>query len=184
MDRMMGVLTLQAPAYRSIAKDPGATKFAAIIVVAVALIGSLSSALILSNSFGQIPQELGGLLLTNPILLTVLAVLWSLVYWGLGSWVVGVVAKLFGGKTDTGEMLRVLGFASIFNLLFIIPCLGPIVGTIFWLFGEILGIREASEVSTGKAILIAIIGGIVVGIVWAILAGIVMFVIAPTGVLG
>jgi hypothetical protein len=184
MDRLMGVLALQAPAYRSIAKDPNATKFAAIIVILVALIGNLAGALILSNSFGQIPQALGGVVLTNPILLAFLAVLWGLVYWGIGSWVVGAVAKLFGGKTDTGEMLRVLGFASIFNLLFIIPCLGPIVGTIFWVFGAVLGIREASEVSTGKAILIAILGAIVVGIVFAIIASIVMFVIAPTGILG
>ena len=106
------------------------------------------------------------------------------VAWGIGSWIMGVVANLLGGKTNTGEMLRVFGFTSLFNLLGIIPCIGIVLGVFLGIVAAFLGIREAAGVSTGKAIAIGIVGFIAVIIVSLILSVILGFILGPTGLIG
>lgn len=179
MDRIMGVLTLKSPVYRQIAEDQSATTTAAIIVAVVALLTGVVGAVVVSAIGSQLPGTIGGAA-SNPIGYAIQTILLSFIGWGVGSWVMGFVGNMLGGKTNTGEMLRVFGFASIFNIIGIIPCLG-IIGWILGIIATVIGIREAAEVSTGKAIVIGIVGFIAILIVSFVIGLIVSLILAPFG---
>ena len=95
MQRLMGVITLKAPIYKEIAEDPASLAPAAIITVVASVISGLI-----------------GLLLGNPIMSLVAGVLSALLGWIVSAFVAGFVAERQGGKTNTQEMLRVLGARS------------------------------------------------------------------------
>jgi hypothetical protein len=159
MDRLMGIVTFKAPVYKEVAEDRTATGTAAIIVVVVAVLVGIISGLISRGGNAIIGSLIG-------------AVITQLIGWVIGAWLLAFIAKtFFQGSTDTGEMLRVTGHTSIFNILGIIPILG-IVGTILQIIGNVLGIREAAGFDTTKAILTAIIAGVIVFIIAAIITGI------------
>jgi hypothetical protein len=169
MDRIMGVITLKAPVYRQIAEDQSATTTAAIIVAVVSVVAGVVGAVFLSALGASLPAAPGQSL--NPIGFALRTIIAGLVGWVVGSWAMAFAAKtFFGGKTNTGEMLRVYGFASIFGIIALIPCLG-IIAVILEIIAVIIGIREASEFTTGKAIMTGIVGFIVVLVVgWLIQA--------------
>jgi hypothetical protein len=157
MDDLMGVITFKAATYRKIADDKTLTMMAAIIVVVVSIIVGGVTALITSRNF----------------LLVVVQLVVALIGWGLGGWLLAFVAKtFFQGKTDTGEMLRVTGFTYIFAVLGVIPIIGGLIGAILQIIGNIIGVREAAEFDTTKAILTSIIAGVIVFIVVAVITGI------------
>jgi Yip1 domain len=156
INRLIGVITLKAATYREIADDKTATPQAAAIVVVVALIVGILTGLLftaLGAGGGLIGAVIRGLVT-------------ALIGWAIGSWVFAFVSKtFFQGKTDTGEMMRVFGYTNIFQLLGIIPVLGTIVGLILSVIGAIIGIREASEFDTTKAILTGAVGFVILLIV-------------------
>lgn len=169
MDRIMGVLTLKAPVYRQIADDQNATTTAGIIVVVVALLQGILGAAIIGALGAQLPQAPGLAASLNPITFAIRTIISAILGWLIVSWVFAFVSKtFFGGKTNTGEMLRVFGYTQVFAIIGIIPCLG-IIGWILSIIGAIIGIREASEFDTTKAILTGIIGFVVLIIVGAII---------------
>ncbi len=118
MNHLMGVITFKTAAYRAVAEDKSATTIAGVIVVVVAVLVGLVTTVLLGAAAG-----LGGVAV-NPVGVFVRGIVGSLVGWLIGSWVTALVAGWFGGKTDTGEMLRVLGFVQIFGLLGIVPVIG------------------------------------------------------------
>ena len=78
-----------------------------------------------------------------------------------------VGTKVFGGTSDTGEMLRVLGFAQAPRAIGVVPFLGWI-GGIWALVASVVAIREGLDFSTGKAI-----GTVVVGwLAWLVIAAV------------
>ncbi|MCL4505866.1 MAG: YIP1 family protein [Chloroflexi bacterium] len=161
MNRLTGIVTFKAPVYREVAEDTTATQSAALIVIVVAVIVGIVNG-VLSRSF------IGTLLVV---------VITQLIGWGLGSWVLAFVAKqFFQGDTNTSEMLRVTGYTSVFRIIGVIPFLG-IVGAILQIVANIIGIREAAGFDTTKAILTAIISGIIVFIVTLIIG----FILAAIG---
>lgn len=72
--------------------------------------------------------------------------------------------KVFKGTTDTGEMLRVLGFAQAPGVIGLIPFLGP-VAAVWVLVASVVAIREGLDFDTPRAIGTAIGGWLV----WIIL---------------
>ncbi len=170
VDRIMGVLTLKAPVYKQIAEDKSATTTAAIIVVVMALLSGVLGAAVL-GAMG--PGVAGG---PSPVGFAVRTIVSAIVGWLIGSWVIAFVAQLFGGKTDTGEMLRVFGFTQVFTILTIIPVCGAIAGLILSIIAAVIGIREAAGFSTGKAILTGVVAFIALFIVAAVV-GIVLAVV-------
>ena len=175
MDRIMGVITLKAPMYREIADDTTATSQAAIIVAIVSLLGGIGAGLTRARGdFGQ------------AILVAIVTILLAFIGWAVSSWVLAFVAGWFGGKTNTGEMLRVTGYVDVFyilNALLIavafLPVLVCIVAPILLivailrLIGFVIGVREAAEFTTGKAIVTAIVAIIVLLIIEAVIGGII-----------
>ena len=156
IDKLMGVITFKAPTYRQIADDQAGTMMAAIIVVVVSIIVGAVGALLSSRSY----------------LLAVVQLIVALIGWGLGGWLLAFVAKtFFQGKTNTGEMLRVTGFTYIFGILGVIPIIGGLIGAILQIIGNVIGVREAAEFDTTKAILTSVIAGVIIFVVEAVILG-------------
>lgn len=67
--------------------------------------------------------------------------------------------RLFGGTTDYGEMLRVIGFAFVPRAIGVIPALGP-VGWVWSIVVAVVAIREGQEFSTARAVGTVLVGGV------------------------
>jgi hypothetical protein len=177
-DRIMGIVTLKAPVYKAVAEDEKATKEAMIIVVVVSVIQGFIVGLMPAD--GEI--SFGGALVS-----AVTSLITGLVAWYVSAWLLATIAKAFGGKTDTNEMLRVTGYVSVFGLAVLLNLAGlitpallcvtsiiAIVVLIFRLIGFVIGVREAAEFSTGNAVvtaLIASIGSFLISLAGSMLAG-------------
>ncbi len=194
LDRIMGVITLKAPIYRQIADDKTATGQAAIIVVIAQLIRGFFGGLVqLNGQTGAMNVSIVG-----AIVGAIVAVIIGLIAWVVAAWVLAFVAKQFGGKTDTNEMLRVTGYVEIFSIVAVLnilliggSALACVVGlvslivAILKLIGYIIGVREAAEFSTGNAIVTAIIAAIVNFLIVVVIGGaILLAVLVPLGVAG
>lgn len=102
-----------------------------------------------------IPDE-GGIVVQ--VGLGVLFALLGWVVWAVTTSAIG--RRVFGGTTDSGEMLRVLGFAQAPRVIGVIPFLGP-VAAVWVLAASVIAIREGLDFSTSRAIGTAIGGWIV-----------------------
>ena len=172
LDRLIGVFTLKAPVYRAIADDKSATSTAAIIVVVMSVIGGILAAITTTVAASLVTDSAQLAQLGSPVGAAIRAIFNAILGWLVGSWVFGFVAGLFGGKTNTSEMLRVFGFTQVFQILNVIPCIGGIAALVLSVIGAIIGIREAAEFDNTKAILTGVVGfvillivGVVIGIV-------------------
>lgn len=185
-DRIMGVIQLKAPVYRQIADDTTATGQAGLIVVVVTLIAGFFRGLVnLDFRTGVFSASIVG-----AIVGAIIGLILGLIGWYIGAWILAFVAKQFGGKTDTGEMLRVTGFVHVFDLVGVLsfltlvtPALGCLTGlvglvaAILRLIGYVIGVREAAEFSTGNAIITAIIAAIVEFIIVAVIGGAILGIV-------
>mgnify|MGYP001814715501 CR=1 FL=1 len=68
-----------------------------------------------------------------------------------------VGTRVFGGDADYGQMLRVIGFSYVPNVIGVIPWLG-FVGAVWALFAALIGIREGMDFTTSRAILTLVAG--------------------------
>lgn len=168
LDRIMGIVTLKPATYRAVADDQNATGQAAIIVVVMAVVAAVIGAVVLSAFSTALPTGTAGGSTLGFIVRTIVN---AIITWLVGSWVFAFVSTtFFGGKTNTGEMLRVFGFTQVFQILAIIPCLGAILALILSVIGAIIGIREASEFDTTKAILTGVVGFVILLVVSFVVA--------------
>jgi hypothetical protein len=110
----------------------------------------------------------------------IFAPVWALLAWLIWAGVTYIVGdKILGGTATWGELLRTLGFAQSPGLLYflgIVPVLGALVslGVGIWiLIAGIIAIRQALDFSTGKAVLTALIGWLVMFIPALIIGGLV-----------
>lgn len=170
--RLIGVITLRAPVYREIAHATGATVQAAIVVIVVALVvGGISY--FANTQLPGLPDQAGTS--GKPLARSVVMVIQELLLWGAASFVIAAVAKnMFRGKTDTGEMLRVFGFSRVFQILLILgvfsstlAAIVSIAGLVLSIIGSIIGIREATGFTTGKAAIVGIFAIVLVAVVIA-----------------
>ncbi len=190
LDRIMGVITLKAPIYRQIADDQNATSQAAIIVVIAMLVRGFFSGLFKVSPDGAFAVSVVGAIVGAIIILIL-----GLVGWLVAAWVLSFVAGMFGGKTNTGEMMRVTGYVQVFSLVAVLnilalisPALLCVVGLIglivlvLSIIGYVIGVREAAEFSTGNAVITAIIAAVVNFIIVGVIGGAILG--AVTAMLG
>ena len=143
------------------------------VVIIVALASGIGGALwklLTLNPIDAVSGLIGGILVA----------VFRWLVWALVTYIIGT--GVFGGTASYGEMLRTLGFAQSPNVLLIfmgvlgaIPLIGGLLrfALLIWvLLAGLIAIRQALDVGTGKAILTAIIGWIVMAIVVAILASV------------
>jgi hypothetical protein len=157
-DRMKGAAMLDIATYEEVEADESATSQAGIVVAIVAVSSGIGA---WNLGLGAV---FGGL---------IAAILGWLIWAGI-TYVIG--DKVFGGTATWGELLRTLGFAQSPGILYILAIL-PLIGWLvrfavgIWiLIAGIIAIRQALDFSTGKAVLTALIGWVVV-FVGALLLG-------------
>jgi hypothetical protein len=146
VDRMVGAARFDVATYEEVEADTTATGQAAVVVALVAV----------ASAIGALRE--GG---TNVLI----ALVGALVGWAVWAGLTYVIGdKLLGGTATWGELLRTLGFAQAPGVLLalgILPLLGSVVRVVvaFWLLAAgIVAIRQALDVSTGKAVITAILG--------------------------
>jgi len=176
-ERIMGIVSLKPPTYKAVAHDESLTQEAMMIVIVVAVLNGLVG--------GFVGQMVAGGSMVSGLLRAMVAIIFGLITWYVSAFLLAAVAKAFGGKTDTNEMLRVTGYVYVFNLVgllsllgFITPallCLTGIVGfvaLVLSFIGYVIGIREAAEFSTGNAVITALIVAVVAFVI-NLIAGVV-----------
>lgn len=161
VERAIACARLDSGAFEEVEADETATSQAA-TVVAVAAIAS---------GIGNIDAGIGAAI-ASVIVGLIGWILWSVITYFIG-------VTLFKGTATVGELLRTLGFAQapgVLYVLAIIPILGYPVALLvgIWiLFAGIIAIRQALDISTGKAVITAIIGWLVLIIPTMLIGGIV-----------
>ena len=151
INRILGVLKLDSATFEEIEHDQTATTQAAMVVLAVAIIGAVGG--LIGAVIGDQNIIMGFL---SPIISTFVGwLLWSVVLYFVGT-------SFFGGQADIGEMLRVVGFAYAPMVLGIIPCFGWIVGLIWTLVALVIAVRQGLDLDTTKAVIVAAIGFVLV----------------------
>lgn len=154
--RMIGAAMLDVPTYEAVEHDQTLTVQAGAVIVLQAGAAGLATS----------DAVVGGILT-------------ALLGWFCGAGLIYLIGtRLFGGDATWGEVLRTLGFAASPGILIIFaafPFLGWIVGVVvglWWLAAMVVAIRQALDVSTGKAILSGILGVLAYGIISAALRGV------------
>jgi hypothetical protein len=151
---------LDVATYEEVEADESATGQAAVVVALAAV----------ASAIGAIGR--GGL--TGMIMGLVMAIVGWLAWAGI-TYFVGT--RLFKGTATWGELLRTIGFAQapgILLVLAIIPVLGMLVRiavTIWVLVAGIVAIRQALDFDTGKAVMTALVGWLVMVVLTAIVGG-------------
>jgi hypothetical protein len=146
IDRMRGAALLDVATYEEVEHDQQATGQAAVVVVIVAVCAAIGAV-----------WRGGPSIIMAPVGAILSWLLWSAITYVIGD-------KLLGGTATWGELLRTLGFAQAPGVLMIfgiIPILGGLVravAAVWMLFTGVVAIRQALDVSTGKAIATALLG--------------------------
>jgi hypothetical protein len=153
---MIAAASLDVSVYEEVEADGTATGQAALVVVLSAIAAAIGS--VNQNAIGGLIGALVG---------------WAV--WAGVTYFIG--ATLFKGTASWGELLRTLGFAQAPGLLYvvgIIPVLGALAKLVIgiWvLIAGIIAIRQALDISTGKAVATALLGWVLLMILMAVFAG-------------
>jgi hypothetical protein len=154
-ERMMRAARLDSNLYEEVEADLNATSQAATVVGIVALCGGLGNAIAMAlagNTGLAVVAFIGGIAMAF-----IGWVAWSYITYWIGT-------SIFKGQATPGELLRTVGFAQtpgVLNLLAFVPFLGglvAIVAGIWALIAGIIALRQALDISTGQAVITAIIG--------------------------
>lgn len=157
VQRMIGAATLDVSVYEEVEADSSATGPAA-AVVALAAVASAVGSWGDDNALGSLIGALIG---------------WAV--WAAVTYFIGTT--IFKGTATWGELLRTLGFAQAPGLLAVvglIPILGGLARLLIFawiLVAGVIAIRQALDISTGKAVAVAILGWLALMIVMAFFAG-------------
>lgn len=156
VERMLGAATLNPATFEEVEHDENATMQAAGVVALVAAAQAL-------GRWGG-PFAMGSA--------AGVALLGWLVWAGI-TYFVGT--RLFGGTATWGELLRTLGFAhapGILAALAFFPVLGSFLRLalmVWMLLAAIVALRQALDVTTGKAIATGVVGWLILAVLQAIL---------------
>ncbi len=155
--RMMGAAMLDIDTFEEVEADKTATGQAAAVVAMVAV------ASLIGSSGGGLSA-----MISAPVVQLVGWLVWAGATYLIGE-------KVFGGTATWGELLRTLGFAQAPGVLLLLGIL-PLVGGLFraaiaiWmLVAAVIAIRQALDFSTGKAVLTAVVGWLILVVASALL---------------
>ena len=146
LQRMIRAARLDVELYETVEHDRGYTGEAFTIVVVTALLWGVGQWVLPGTKFWG--SVVGGL-----VAAIALWVVWAII--------TTIVGKQLGGTSDTGEMLRVLGYASSPMALGIVPGIGHVVGGVWTLVAAVVAIRQGQDFTTGKAVGTLLLGWIV-----------------------
>lgn len=151
-DRMIGAATLDIATFEEVEHDPDATLQAAAVVALAA--AAQAGAAMGAGPIGMVRAAGSQLIGVG---------LWCLITFVIGT-------RLFRGTATVGEVFRTVGFAlspQILILLALLPLIGGLVGgllapvlTVWVVVAVVVGVRQALDVSTGRAVMAALLGGV------------------------
>ncbi len=164
VEHMMRAAKLDAAFYEEVEANPGYMKEAGLVVVlssVAAGIGTIQQAGMAGLVFGTVAALIG----------------WFI--WAYLTMIIGTkILPTPETEADYGQLLRTIGFSSapgVIRVLGIIPLLGPIIqiiGSIWMLVAMVVAVRQALDyTSTGRAVLVCIIGWIIQFVVLALFMG-------------
>lgn len=175
VDRLIRVCRLDASVFEEVEHDPSAMGQAAGVVALAAL----------AQGIAALPV-LGALGLVG-------AVIGAFLGWLVGTaviWLIGV--RILGHSSNYAELLRTLGFASVPQLLMILGILplGPLhvllqiaVGVLL-LVAYVVAVRQALDVTTGRAIVVCLLSIVVQALLISLIPGVIPSAgTPPTGAL-
>lgn len=191
LKRVIGVLTFNSAKYREIAEDKSATIQAGIIVTIALLIqGFFAGFIEVDRQTNAVRADIAlGIGEAFAVLIS------GFIAWIITAWVLVFVAKLLGGKTNTGKMLRVTGYVEIFEIVTFLSLLALAIPALVFvveivviivafleLFGYVIGVKEAAELSTRKAFIAAIVAAVINFPIVVFIAGFILRALGISGV--
>jgi hypothetical protein len=164
---MIRAAQLDVSLYEEVERDTTQTNNALTVVVIAAIAGGVG------NLIGAIMNGRTG----AAVLALIAGIVGAIILWGIATGLIYFIGtRLFGGTATWGEVLRTVGFANspgVLNVLGFIPVLGALIGFVvgIWVIvASVVAIRQALDVTTGKAIAAGLIGWICAAIVIAIIS--------------
>jgi hypothetical protein len=159
--RMIGAMQADVKTLSEIEADPGAMGQAVTVIVIAGV------AALIGNIF------------RNGLIAGVIAMIASLVGYAVFSFAVFLIGTKVmpepATKADFNETFRVVGFAAapgVFNVLAIIPFIGPLIQFLVAIWSLVVGVIAVREVldysNTGRAIIVCVIAFVIFAIVWTI----------------
>lgn len=145
VDRVKGAVLLDGETYELIEENKRYLPEAAGIVAITSLLTGVGAALSGKGVEGFVSMLVVGF------------VLWFI--WAAAALFVGT--KYFEGTSNMGEMLRVLGYASIPMVLGVIPFFGMAVGGLWTLAASVVAIKRGMDFSMSKAVMTAGAGWVI-----------------------
>ena len=164
LQRLIGAAALDAAIYEEVEADPRATGQAAAVVVMASIAAGLGARGLADNTVGNI------------VFVSIVSLLvWA--SWALVTFEVG--ARLLPGaqtRSDVGELLRTIGFASapgLLRVLGVMPAVAIPVFAITWiwmLLAMVVAVRQALDYrSTGRAVAVCLLGWLLAGVIAVVL---------------
>ena len=161
-ERMVGAMRADVKTFQEIEADPNAIT-QAVMVIVIAGIASL-----IGNIF------------RSGLMFGAFSLVVSLIGYGLWAFLIVIIGtKLMPEpttKADFQEGFRVMGFTAapgVFNVLAIIPFLGPLISLLIWVWMVVIGVVAAREVldysNTGRAIIVCVIAAFICWVVTVML---------------
>lgn len=151
VDRMIGAATLDLATFDEVEHDESATVQAVVVVALVA--AAQAAATLGAGPIGMLEAAAGQI---------IGVALWCAITYFIGT-------RLFRGTATLGEVFRTVGFALSPQLLILVTAI-PLIGGIFWLLSPFLtlwvlvavvvGVRQALDVETWKAVIASIMGAV------------------------
>jgi hypothetical protein len=155
LERMIRAARLDVNLYEEVEHDLNATSQAATVVGIVALCGGLGTGIAVAMTSGT-GAAIGGFI--GGIFQAYIGwVAWAYITFWVGT-------SLFKAQATPGEMLRTIGFAqtpAILGIFVFVPFIGwlvALIGGIWSIVAAVIGLRQGLDISTGQAIITAIIG--------------------------
>lgn len=162
-DQMIRAARLDTEVYEEVERNTDQTTNALLVVVMAALAAGISAAITAAQTDvggGVITGLIGGVIAA----LVGWAVWTACVYW--------IGTSFFGGTATWGEVLRTVGFANspgVLRILGFIPVLGGLINLavfVWIILATVVAVRQALDVTTGKAVIVSILGAILAAIVF------------------
>jgi hypothetical protein len=157
-ERMTGVMKADVKTFQEIEADPTAIGQAVTVIViagVASLIGNIWRIGVFAGAMSLVVNLIG-------------YALWTLLIVLIGTKVMPEPTT----KADFNEAFRVIGFTAapgVFNVLAIIPFLGPLVSLVVWIWMIVVGVVAVREVldysNTGRAIIVCLIAAVICWIV-------------------
>lgn len=162
--RMLRAARVESQLYEEVEADSGATGQALLVVVMASLSAGIGHGIngLMKGGAGGI-----GFFFTN----LVTGAIGSLIAWFIFSllcfWLGTTLFKGPDTRSTLGELLRVLGFAdspALLNIFAFIPFIGPIIPfvTMIWtIIAAVVGVRQACDFTTGRAVGTVLVAAII-----------------------